>query len=179
MPPSAMSTRLRLSCSYGFSVVFTFYCRSRTCSFCLYVCFCPTNVLQCFMLASFSFLFLLETDSSSTNTTENPSPSLSPPPSATKASPLHSSASMNGGSGGGIGNNGGSYHHLNTSNESDDDGQDCMDDDADDDNPDRPSDGNGSPGLNGSMQSKRKKKTRTVFSRAQVFQLESTFDCKR
>lgn len=26
---------------------------------------------------------------------------------------------------------------------------------------------------------KRKKKTRTVFSRAQVFQLESTFDLKR
>lgn len=103
------------------------------------------------------------TDSSSTNTTENPSPSLSPPPSATKTSPLHSATSS---------------YHLNTSNESDDDGQDCMDDDADDDNPDRPSDG-GSPGMNGSMQSKRKKKTRTVFSRAQVFQLESTFDCKR
>lgn len=106
---------------------------------------------------------LTSTDSSSTNTTENPSPSLSPPPSASKTSPLHSATSS---------------YHLNTSNESDDDGQDCMDDDADDDNPDRPSDG-GSPGMNGSMQSKRKKKTRTVFSRAQVFQLESTFDCKR
>jgi homeobox protein Nkx-5 len=30
-----------------------------------------------------------------------------------------------------------------------------------------------------SLQNKRKKKTRTVFSRAQVFQLESTFDLKR
>ncbi|XP_045473911.1 homeobox protein Hmx [Harmonia axyridis] len=34
-----------------------------------------------------------------------------------------------------------------------------------------------SPG--GSMANKRKKKTRTVFSRSQVFQLESTFDMKR
>lgn len=43
--------------------------------------------------------------------------------------------------------------------------------------PDR-GDGSTSPGGSGSMQ-KRKKKTRTVFSRAQVFQLESTFDLKR
>lgn len=53
-----------------------------------------------------------------------------------------------------------------------------MIDDDGDDSPDRPSD-SGSPNPNGSMQSKRKKKTRTVFSRAQVFQLESTFDLKR
>lgn len=33
----------------------------------------------------------------------------------------------------------------------------------------------GDKGIHG----KRKKKTRTVFSRAQVFQLESTFDLKR
>lgn len=36
---------------------------------------------------------------------------------------------------------------------------------------------NMSPGS--SMSNKRKKKTRTVFSRSQVFQLESTFDMKR
>lgn len=30
-----------------------------------------------------------------------------------------------------------------------------------------------------SLSNKRKKKTRTVFSRSQVFQLESTFDMKR
>lgn len=46
------------------------------------------------------------------------------------------------------------------------------------DNVERPSDSN-SPHPNGSVQNKRKKKTRTVFSRAQVFQLESTFDLKR
>ena len=33
--------------------------------------------------------------------------------------------------------------------------------------------------LAGSVSSKRKKKTRTVFTRSQVFQLESTFDMKR
>lgn len=38
---------------------------------------------------------------------------------------------------------------------------------------------NMSPGSNNSLASKRKKKTRTVFSRSQVFQLESTFDMKR
>lgn len=36
---------------------------------------------------------------------------------------------------------------------------------------------NMSPG--NSLSNKRKKKTRTVFSRSQVFQLESTFDMKR
>lgn len=132
-----------------------------------------SNVEMRSIMILFPTLFIIKmdlfffniSDSSSTNTTENPSPSLSPPPSASKTSPLHHSGSS-------------SFHHLNTSNESDDDGQDCMDDDDDQDGQDRPSDG-GSPGLNGSMQSKRKKKTRTVFSRAQVFQLESTFDCKR
>jgi homeobox protein Nkx-5 len=34
-------------------------------------------------------------------------------------------------------------------------------------------------GCGESDDSRRKKKTRTVFSRTQVFQLESTFDCKR
>lgn len=66
---------------------------------------------------------------------------------------------------------------MNNSNDSDDDGQEIIEDDGPD-SPERPSD-SGSPSLSGSMQSKRKKKTRTVFSRAQVFQLESTFDCKR
>ncbi|XP_016845501.1 homeobox protein HMX3 isoform X2 [Nasonia vitripennis] len=67
---------------------------------------------------------------------------------------------------------------------------------VDDDGPDGDGDGDNRSGLhggsNGSGQSvqvggdgrdsnsmKRKKKTRTVFSRAQVFQLESTFDIKR
>lgn len=36
-----------------------------------------------------------------------------------------------------------------------------------------------SPGGTNSLTNKRKKKTRTVFSRSQVFQLESTFDMKR
>lgn len=103
-------------------------------------------------------VFIVIADSSSTNTTENPSPSLSPPQSASKTSPIHSS-------------------YMNNSNDSDDDGQEIIEDDGPD-SPDRPSD-SGSPSLSGSMQSKRKKKTRTVFSRAQVFQLESTFDCKR
>lgn len=105
----------------------------------------------------FPFLFQL-TDSSSTNT-ENISPSVTPPTSASKTSPNDHST------------------YLNTSNESDDEGQEMIEDDGDD-SPDRPSD-SGSPNPNGSMQSKRKKKTRTVFSRAQVFQLESTFDLKR
>lgn len=38
---------------------------------------------------------------------------------------------------------------------------------------------NQSPHQGDANQTKRKKKTRTVFSRAQVFQLESTFDLKR
>uniref|UniRef100_A0A182S6V4 Homeobox domain-containing protein n=1 Tax=Anopheles maculatus TaxID=74869 RepID=A0A182S6V4_9DIPT len=60
--------------------------------------------------------------------------------------------------------------------ESDDDGQEIIEED---DESDRPSD-SASPNSNSSaMQAKRKKKTRTVFSRAQVFQLESTFDLKR
>lgn len=84
---------------------------------------------------------------------------MSPPPSASKTSPIHSSS------------------YMNNSNDSDDDGQEIIEDDGPS-SPERPSD-SGSPGLNNSMQSKRKKKTRTVFSRAQVFQLESTFDCKR
>lgn len=97
-------------------------------------------------------------DGSSTHTAENASPSVSPPNSTAKTSPMHSS-------------------YLNTSNDSDDDGQEIIEDDGPS-SPERPSD-SGSPNPNGSMQSKRKKKTRTVFSRAQVFQLESTFDLKR
>ncbi|XP_031637968.1 homeobox protein Hmx-like [Contarinia nasturtii] len=99
-------------------------------------------------------------DSSSTNTTDNASPSASPPSSIVKPSPVHHSS------------------YLNTTNdESDDDENEIIDDDMSD-NVERPSDSN-SPHPNGSTQNKRKKKTRTVFSRAQVFQLESTFDLKR
>lgn len=61
-----------------------------------------------------------------------------------------------------------------SSNESDDDGDEIIEED---DGTDGPSDSS-SPHGDGSN-SKRKKKTRTVFSRAQVFQLESTFDLKR
>uniref|UniRef100_A0A8D9B025 Homeobox protein HMX3 n=1 Tax=Cacopsylla melanoneura TaxID=428564 RepID=A0A8D9B025_9HEMI len=74
------------------------------------------------------------------------------------------------------------YHHhnlsgtqnklLNDSNTSDD--NDIMDEDDDDDEANKSGDKNGDNLLN-----KRKKKTRTVFSRSQVFQLESTFDMKR
>ena len=42
-----------------------------------------------------------------------------------------------------------------------------------------PTKGCDDPSGNGSNQSRRKKKTRTVFTRSQVFQLESTFDMKR
>lgn len=108
----------------------------------------------------FDIVFFAYADSSSTNTTENASPSASPPTSVVKPSPVHHSS------------------YLNTTNEdSDDDENEIIDDDMTD-NLERPSDSN-SPHPNGSMQTKRKKKTRTVFSRAQVFQLESTFDLKR
>lgn len=59
--------------------------------------------------------------------------------------------------------------------ESDDDDQEIIEED--DMIGDGPSEGSSSQDENG--QTKRKKKTRTVFSRAQVFQLESTFDLKR
>ncbi|XP_050499129.1 homeobox protein Hmx [Diabrotica virgifera virgifera] len=57
--------------------------------------------------------------------------------------------------------------------------EDIEDEESDYDN-DKDKKGNGasmSPG--NSLSNKRKKKTRTVFSRSQVFQLESTFDMKR
>lgn len=57
---------------------------------------------------------------------------------------------------------------------------------SDEDNPDMGDDDNasldpsgGNDGSEKGIHGKRKKKTRTVFSRAQVFQLESTFDLKR
>lgn len=119
---------------------------------------------SCLLLLLFQFdlieYFLFNTDSSSTNTTDNASPSASPPVSIVKPSPVHRSS------------------YLNTTNdESDDDENEIIDDDMSE-NVERPSDSN-SPHPNGSSQNKRKKKTRTVFSRAQVFQLESTFDLKR
>ncbi|XP_055699406.1 homeobox protein Hmx-like isoform X2 [Phlebotomus papatasi] len=102
-------------------------------------------------------------DSSSTNTTENPSPTLSPQPQQENKSPPAgmSHATYPAGAG------------------SDDEHQEIIEDDGSD-TPDRTLD-NASPhpNNNGPIQAKRKKKTRTVFSRAQVFQLESTFDIKR
>lgn len=68
-----------------------------------------------------------------------------------------------------------SYLLPSSSNESDDDGEEIIEED---DGNDGPSDGS-SPQSGDANQTKRKKKTRTVFSRAQVFQLESTFDLKR
>lgn len=53
-------------------------------------------------------------------------------------------------------------------------------DDIDDVNDDyKEDDGKKDLGMGNSNNAKRKKKTRTVFSRSQVFQLESTFDMKR
>ncbi|XP_031621636.1 homeobox protein Hmx-like [Contarinia nasturtii] len=63
---------------------------------------------------------------------------------------------------------------LNSSHESDDEVNESIDDDDDDETMERSTDGN-----NQMMHCKRNKKTRTVFSRAQVFQLESTFDMKK
>lgn len=64
--------------------------------------------------------------------------------------------------------------NLNSSHDSDDDVNESIEDDDDDDCMERSTDGN-----NQMMHCKRNKKTRTVFSRAQVFQLESTFDMKK
>lgn len=60
---------------------------------------------------------------------------------------------------------------LDVSHDSDDEINDSIEDDDDDDCLDRSGDN--------SQSNKRNKKTRTVFSRAQVFQLESTFDMKK
>lgn len=49
-----------------------------------------------------------------------------------------------------------------------------IEEDDDDECMERSTDGNSQ-----SLHCKRNKKTRTVFSRAQVFQLESTFDVKK
>jgi len=65
--------------------------------------------------------------------------------------------------------------HSKDGNESDDEHEIIEEDDEDGSIEGRGND-NSSPN---SLQNKRKKKTRTVFSRAQVFQLESTFDLKR
>ncbi|XP_055617075.1 homeobox protein Hmx [Toxorhynchites rutilus septentrionalis] len=128
---------------------------------------------------------------------ENQSPSLTPPPShQSKTPPPHPafmgsaigmrsssvnttgtpSGTHNGLGSGGSSLGGGSGSTGGDDCESDDDGQEIIEED--DDGSDRPSD-SASPNSNGAMQAKRKKKTRTVFSRAQVFQLESTFDLKR
>lgn len=100
------------------------------------------------------------TDSSTNHASENNlSPSLSPPTSQpSKTPPPHPAFTQR------------------SEGESDDDMGEIIEDDGNC-SPDR-GDGATSPGGT-SMQAKRKKKTRTVFSRAQVFQLESTFDLKR
>lgn len=59
-----------------------------------------------------------------------------------------------------------------------DDDDDMADDGPDDDDGGKKDHG-GCGGNGGGVGGKRKKKTRTVFSRSQVFQLESTFDIKR
>lgn len=119
--------------------------------------FLSSNYLYLFVC-----LFIALTDTSSTNNTENNlSPSLSPPSShPSKTPPPHPAYSQRGGG----------------ECDSDDEMGEIIEDDGNC-SPDR-GDGSTSPGGSGSMQ-KRKKKTRTVFSRAQVFQLESTFDLKR
>lgn len=114
------------------------------------------------ILINWFWIFFCISDSSSTNTTENASPSLSPLPSNNK-SPSPSSQQMN------------SSYLQHSPVESDDEDQEIIEED--DMGGDGPSEGSSSQDENG--QAKRKKKTRTVFSRAQVFQLESTFDLKR
>lgn len=94
---------------------------------------------------------------SSVNNTENLSPSLTPPPSAPSKSPQSHQTYV-----------------PKDGNESDDD-HEIIEEDDEDSTEGRNTE-NASPN---SLQNKRKKKTRTVFSRAQVFQLESTFDLKR
>lgn len=95
---------------------------------------------------------------SSINNQESTSPSLTPPPSASSKSPQPHPAFIN----------------QKESLESDDE-HEIIEEDDEDSTEGRNID-NASPN---SLQNKRKKKTRTVFSRAQVFQLESTFDLKR
>lgn len=64
--------------------------------------------------------------------------------------------------------------NLSHDHDTDDEVNDESIEDDDDDDMDRSMDDN-----NQMMHCKRNKKTRTVFSRAQVFQLESTFDMKK
>ncbi|XP_058839780.1 homeobox protein Hmx [Topomyia yanbarensis] len=138
------------------------------------------------------------TNDSTGSMLENQSPSLTPPPSQQSKTPPPHPAFIGNAVGGGRSNGGNTVGTLSNSHsglgsggsslggcsgstggddcESDDDGQEIIEED--DDGSDRPSD-SASPNSNGAMQAKRKKKTRTVFSRAQVFQLESTFDLKR
>lgn len=84
-----------------------------------------------------------------------------------------------------LGNCGGGNRYMDQSvnaSASVDDDDDMMVDDGPDDDENGKKDhggGCGGSGGNGSGGGKRKKKTRTVFSRSQVFQLESTFDIKR
>jgi homeobox protein Nkx-5 len=88
---------------------------------------------------------------------DNTSPSLTPPPSASSKSPQPHPA------------------FIQKENIESDDEHEIIEEDDEDSTEGRNTE-NASPN---SLQNKRKKKTRTVFSRAQVFQLESTFDLKR
>lgn len=106
-----------------------------------------------------SFILCHTFTESSINNQESTSPSLTPPPSASSKSPQPHPAFIN------------QKENL----ESDDEHEIIEEDDEDSTEGGRNMD-NASPN---SLQNKRKKKTRTVFSRAQVFQLESTFDLKR
>jgi hypothetical protein len=109
---------------------------------------------QLFMKNNF-FSFLLA--ECSTNNAENNSPSLTPPPSAPSKSPQTHPA----------------YMSQKDMQESDDEHEIIEEDDEDS------TEGRNNDNASPNSQNKRKKKTRTVFSRAQVFQLESTFDLKR
>lgn len=116
------------------------------------------KLLFVFVLLSIGFFLMLPFTDNSTNNNENTSPSLTPPPSASSKSPQPHPA----------------FSIQKEGIESDDE-HEIIEEDDEDSTEGRNTE-NASPN---SLQNKRKKKTRTVFSRAQVFQLESTFDLKR
>lgn len=115
--------------------------------------FTSTRMLTCY--ANVLIMTHSSTDGS-VNNTENLSPSLTPPPSAPSKSPQTHQTYM-----------------PKDGNESDDEHEIIEEDDEDS------TEGRNTENASPNSQNKRKKKTRTVFSRAQVFQLESTFDMKR
>ena len=82
-------------------------------------------------------------------------------------------------------NHGLHYHHLHSIHSDHDDDLDMSDSDNESNAGDFTSKGkegdndDGNQSVSNNNQNRRKKKTRTVFTRSQVFQLESTFDLKR